>query len=134
MDARMETGTGFYRSIVPFERFSGVVVPGNYHALPGDWIIGVADVVDLTGVIAAGRYKAVNMVGAGVVSALRNALGETDFPFCLRGRRGELRAPLRAPGGGGSLPRRSSNLGARGNGAGASGRARAAGRHPRRRP
>lgn len=83
MDA--SAGIGFYRSITPFERFSDVVLPGNYHALPGDWIIGVADVVDSTGAIAGGRYKAVNMVGASVISALRNALGESDFPFVFGG-------------------------------------------------
>ncbi|MGE0212395.1 MAG: DUF3095 domain-containing protein [Parvibaculaceae bacterium] len=83
MDA--STGIGFYRAIMPFDRFSGVVVPENYHALPEDWIIGVADVVDSTGAIAEGRYKAVNMVGASVISALRNALGERDFPFVFGG-------------------------------------------------
>jgi hypothetical protein len=46
----------------------------RYAALPDDWSIGVTDVVDSTGAIEAGRYKAVNLAGAGVISAVTNAL------------------------------------------------------------
>lgn len=83
MDA--SAGIDFYRAIAPFARFDGVVDAANYHPLPDDWVIGVCDVVDSTGASAAGRYKAVNMVGAGVISAVRNALGGVNFPFVFGG-------------------------------------------------
>ncbi len=81
----VETGMDFYRSLAPFSRFAGVVDPENYASLPEGWVIGVSDVVNSTGAIADGRYKAVNMVGAAVISAVRNALSGTDFPFVFGG-------------------------------------------------
>ena len=39
----------------------------------------------LTQAIANGRYKAVNMVGAGVIAAVANALGRRPFPFVFGG-------------------------------------------------
>ena len=57
----------------------------HYRALPGEWWIGVTDVVGSTKAIAAGRYKDVNMAGAAAVSAVMNALGGTPFPFVFGG-------------------------------------------------
>ena len=65
--------------------FDDLVHPGAYAALPGDWMIGLADVVTSTAAIEAGRYKAVNTAGAAVVSAVANALGTLDFPFVFGG-------------------------------------------------
>lgn len=75
----------FYASVPRFERFADVVDPSCYRPLPDDWLIGVADVVNSTGAIAAGRYKAVNIVGAGVISAVFNARGHEAFPFVFGG-------------------------------------------------
>ncbi len=55
--------------------FAGAADSRRYLALPDDWVIGVCDVVDSTPAIAAGRYKAVNLAGAGSISAVTNALG-----------------------------------------------------------
>ena len=80
------TGTsGFYDTIDPFSDFAHVLDPENYRPLPADWLVGVADVVDSTGAIAAGRYKAVNMVGAAVIAAVLNATGGRQFPFVFGG-------------------------------------------------
>lgn len=57
----------------------------NYTPLPGDWWLATADIVDSTKAIGAGRYKAVNMAGASVISAVLNALGEHDLPFIFGG-------------------------------------------------
>jgi hypothetical protein len=54
--------------------FAQAADPSRYAPLPDDWRIGVSDVVDSTGAIEAGRYKAVNLAGAGVISAVTNAL------------------------------------------------------------
>jgi Protein of unknown function (DUF3095) len=81
----MTASTDFYESIAPFPDFGKVLDPVNYHPLPADWLAGVADVVDSTGAIAAGRYKTVNMVGAAVIAAVLNATGGRQFPFVFGG-------------------------------------------------
>ena len=81
----MTSSSGFYEAIVPFSDFAHVLDPTNYRPLPADWLVGVADVVDSTGAIAAGRYKAVNMVGAAVIAAVLNATGGRQFPFVFGG-------------------------------------------------
>jgi predicted NUDIX family NTP pyrophosphohydrolase len=75
----------FYRTVPRFERFADVADPARYRPLPADWLVGVADVVNSTGAIAAGRYKAVNIVGAGVITAVLNAYGGEAFPFAFGG-------------------------------------------------
>src|SRR5262245_22160549 len=81
----MTSTSGFYDTIDPFSDFAHVLDPENYRPLPADWLVGVADVVDSTGAIAAGRYKAVNMVGAAVIAAVLNAIGGRQFPFVFGG-------------------------------------------------
>ena len=81
----MTASTDFYESIAPFPDFGKVLDPVNYHPLPADWLAGVADVVDSTGAIAAGRYKTVNMVGAAVIAAVLNATCGRQFPFFFGG-------------------------------------------------
>lgn len=67
----------------------------HYRSLPADWIIGVADVVDSTGAIAKGQYKAVNMVGASIISAVINRLGHRDFPVVFGGDGAAFAVPAR---------------------------------------
>lgn len=55
--------------------FLEVVDETNYAPLPDDWVVGVCDVVESTKAIAEGRYRAVNLAGAGSISAVANALG-----------------------------------------------------------
>lgn len=54
--------------------FARVADPASFVRLPDDWAVGVCDVVDSTAAIAEGRYKAVNLAGAGSISAVANAL------------------------------------------------------------
>lgn len=75
----------FFDSLPVFVDFEGVADAGNYRPLPNDWILAVADIVGSTGAIEAGRYKAVNMAGASVISALLNALGRHNYPFVFGG-------------------------------------------------
>ncbi|WP_018237043.1 DUF3095 domain-containing protein [Ensifer sp. BR816] len=77
--------TQFYESLPLFEAFEGVADEANYRPLPEGWALAVADIVDSTGAIAEGRYKSVNMAGASVISALMNALEETNLPFVFGG-------------------------------------------------
>ncbi len=75
----------FYASIPVFYDFAEAVKPENYRALPDDWVVGFSDVVGSTLAVAQGRYKAVNMVGAGVIASVANALEQRPFPFVFGG-------------------------------------------------
>lgn len=75
----------FYSSLPVITEFSSAVRPENHVPLPNGWVIGHADVVGSTIAIEEGRYKAVNMVGAGVIAAIANALNRRPFPFIFGG-------------------------------------------------
>jgi len=75
----------FFGVIPKFSAFEGVTEAGNYRALPDDWAVATTDIVGSTKAIDDGRYKAVNMAGASVISALLNALGRRDLPFVFGG-------------------------------------------------
>src|ERR1700722_15641225 len=71
----------FYVSLLVFSDFADVVRAESFSPLPDEWFVGVTDVTGSTAAIAAGRYKAVNMVGA----AVANSLGRRPFPFVFGG-------------------------------------------------
>ena len=75
----------FYQSLPVLNDFAAAVRAENYRPLPDDWVVGFSDVVGSTKAIAEGRYKAVNMVGAGVIAAVSNALDRRPFPFVFGG-------------------------------------------------
>ena len=75
----------FYTSLPVFGDFARAVSADAYSPLPADWSVGFADVKGSTAAVAAGRYKAVNMIGAGVVAAVSNALHRRPFPFVFGG-------------------------------------------------
>ncbi len=77
--------SNFYETIPIFDDFADAVRPANYRPLPDDWVVGFSDVVGSTEAVAKGRYKAVNMVGAGVIAAVANALDRRPFPFVFGG-------------------------------------------------
>jgi hypothetical protein len=75
----------FYQSLPVLTDFASAVRAENYRPLPDDWSVGLSDIVGSTKAIVEGRYKAVNMIGAGVVAAVSNALGRRPFPFVFGG-------------------------------------------------
>jgi hypothetical protein len=79
------TSDTFYQGISVFRGFRSLMDPTLYAALPDDWTIGTADIVESTKAIAAQRYKAVNMAGAAVIAAVTNALEGREFPFVFGG-------------------------------------------------
>src|SRR5438094_266054 len=81
----MTTDEWFFDHLPAFAEFAGVADTGNYTPLPDGWVLAVADIVGSTKAIAAGRYKAVNMAGASMISAVMNALGHRDLPFVFGG-------------------------------------------------
>jgi Protein of unknown function (DUF3095) len=83
MDARATEG--FFAQLPAFDHFDGVTDLANYRPLPEDWWLAASDVTNSTQAIEAGRYKAVNMAGASVISAILNTLGHRDVPFIFGG-------------------------------------------------
>jgi hypothetical protein len=75
----------FYVSLPVFSDFADVVRAESFSPLPDEWFVGFTDVTGSTAAIAAGRYKAVNMVGAGAIAAVANSLGRRPFPFVFGG-------------------------------------------------
>ena len=80
----MDSGQ-FFDRLPEFTEFAGVADPSNYTALPDGWYLATADIVESTKAIGAGRYKAVNMAGASVISAILNTLDRRDIPFVFGG-------------------------------------------------
>ncbi|MDB5590064.1 DUF3095 domain-containing protein [Enterovirga sp.] len=78
-------GDTFLAEVPTFASFAQIADTSLYRPVPQDWTIGLADVVQSTTAIEAGRYKAVNMAGAAVISAVSNALGHGRFPFVFGG-------------------------------------------------
>jgi len=81
----MSEAADFYASLPVIDDFALAVAQEAYAPLPDDWRVGFADVKGSTQAVAAGRYKAVNMIGAGVVAAVSNALHRRAFPFVFGG-------------------------------------------------
>ena len=75
----------FYASIPVFRGFARLMEPELYEAVPDDWMIGTADIVESTKAIADRRYKAVNMAGAAIIAAVTNTLQGREFPFVFGG-------------------------------------------------
>ncbi|MEM7749787.1 MAG: DUF3095 domain-containing protein [Pseudomonadota bacterium] len=75
----------FHAEIPLIDEFADVANASGYRPIPDGWLVGTSDVVNSTGAIAAGRYKAVNMVGASVIAAVRNAVSSNHIPFVFGG-------------------------------------------------
>jgi len=75
----------FYGRLAVFRDFTQVADEACFRPLPGDWVVGVADVKQSTKAIRENRYKAVNMAGAAVIASVANALKGRDFPFVFGG-------------------------------------------------
>ncbi|MDS7597704.1 DUF3095 domain-containing protein [Agrobacterium tumefaciens] len=75
----------FLATLPVFQHFEDVADPALYRALPTGWGLAIADIVDSTAAINAGRYKTVNMAGAAVISGVSNSLNRHDLPFVFGG-------------------------------------------------
>ncbi|MEO9614311.1 MAG: DUF3095 domain-containing protein [Nitratireductor sp.] len=78
-------GSDFYGALPVHAGFEDLADGTAYRPVPDDWFVGTADIVGSTDLIAAGRYKVVNTVGAAVISAQINAAGGMRFPFVFGG-------------------------------------------------
>lgn len=75
----------FYDHLPRIGAFDQLNEATRFTPVPDDWWIGASDIVNSTGLVGAGQYKTVNMVGAAVISALMNAFKGVAFPFVFGG-------------------------------------------------
>ena len=74
-----------FLNIPSFSDFDRVVDADVFTPVAPDMWLGLSDVVGSTKAIEAGRYKAVNMAGAAIISAVMNALDDAPFAFIFGG-------------------------------------------------
>ncbi|MEM7215339.1 MAG: DUF3095 family protein [Pseudomonadota bacterium] len=75
----------FVKSLPVLERFVHALPRENYQPVPQDWYVAVTDVVRSRKAIADGRYKAVNLAGVSMISAIMNAVGHQDMLYIFGG-------------------------------------------------
>ncbi len=92
---KMET-RAFFDTLPAFEAFEQVTDLDHFRPLPGGWFLAATDVVGSSGAIEAGRYKAVNMAGAGAIAAVLNAIGGFHYPFVFGGDGAVIAIPQEA--------------------------------------
>lgn len=90
----MTTDT-FYAGLPKVRSFASLSAPEAFAALPPDWHLCCTDIVNSTGLVNAGRYKTVNMIGAAVIAAMRNALEGEAFPYVFGGDGASFAVPPR---------------------------------------
>lgn len=88
----------FYAALPGFAEFDAFTEFNAYAPLPEDWVVLCGDIRGSTRAIAEGRYKAVNMVGAAVITAVLNACRGTEVPFAFGGDGGVVAVPDAARG------------------------------------
>ena len=75
----------FVASLPILEDFTSALPLSNYRAVPDDWYVACSDVVQSRKAISEGRYKAVNMAGVAMISAIMNVLDHHQIPYIFGG-------------------------------------------------
>jgi hypothetical protein len=75
----------FFTDLPPLPSFADAVNVFKHTELPDDWWVVVADVMDSTKAIAAGRYKEVNTIGASTIIAIVNVDRLCEIPYVFGG-------------------------------------------------
>ena len=86
----------FYNALTPATSFAQAAELQYYAPVPEDWVVLIGDIRDSTKAIEAGRYKAVNMIGAAVITSVLNACPDLELPFVFGGDGGTLVVPASA--------------------------------------
>ena len=89
----------FFEDLAPFNNFTdGAFDSAHYAQVPPDWLLVVADIVQSTRAVDAGKYTEVNYVGAACIVAVTNALPGLRFPNAFGGDGATLAIPGNARG------------------------------------
>ena len=83
----------YYQNLSTFSDFSKAFDADNYQLMPDDWWVVVADIIDSTKAIEAGRYKDINFVGSLPIIATINFLSPLEFPYVFGGDGATLLVP-----------------------------------------
>jgi len=75
----------FYSRLPAIHDLIEVTNAHKFTPVPQDWCIVITDIVASTQAIEAGRYKAVNLVGACSIAAILNIAGKQELPFVFGG-------------------------------------------------
>ena len=75
----------FVAALPVLGEFSQALPRSAYVAVPDDWLIVVSDIVQSRQAISEGKYKAVNMAGVAMISAIMNRLGHQELPYIFGG-------------------------------------------------
>ena len=94
----------FFAQLPVHRDFEAMTHAENYAPLPDDWWVGAADIAGSTALVAAGRYRDVNTIGAAVICAQVNAIARLDIgvasagdlPFVFGGDGAVFAVPERA--------------------------------------
>ena len=79
---RQITGTeSFYAELPGFREFAQFADVENYHPLPRDWLVVVADIVNSTAAITRGMHRQVNSISTALVIAVLNVFDRQPLPF-----------------------------------------------------
>ncbi|MCB0345893.1 MAG: DUF3095 domain-containing protein [Bdellovibrionales bacterium] len=84
---------GFFTSLPLVSDFNQILANDNYRELPQDWDVFATDVANSTSAIESGDYKAVNILGAGSITAALNAADGAELPYCFGGDGAIICAP-----------------------------------------
>jgi hypothetical protein len=91
--SRTLAATTFIADLPSLTRFSDLADPAHFVPAPDDWRLYCCDIVNSTGAIAAGRYKAVNMAGAACIMAAVNSAPGVDLAYVFGGDGATILAP-----------------------------------------
>lgn len=75
----------FYKRLSSFQTFEGIADPDNYRRVPDDWWVCLSDVRNSSKVIAEGRYRDINKIGAATVTTVLNIPELNEIPFTFGG-------------------------------------------------
>jgi len=96
-----ESSAEFYALLPVQDAFTGIADLSNFTAMPDDWCVIIADVMNSTTAIRDGEYKAVNITGVSVITSVLNVTRPLDIPYIFGGDGatlcipGSLEAPVR---------------------------------------
>lgn len=83
----------FYAKLPAHDCFVDIANPAVYTPVPPCWHVIITDVTGSTEAVQAGRYKAVNIIGAASIIALLNLDRDLDVPYVFGGDGASLVIP-----------------------------------------